>query len=149
MLALARRSPCPGDSPAAPIRDGTDNPRRPQGRVPADRSALPDRFRCGVVAASGVRYTVTHRVAAGRVADVIAAVNFARDNNLLVAVRGGGHNAAGHATCDDGIVIDLTPMKGIRVDPAGRTAQVQGGATWIELDRETQAFGLATTGGTV
>src|SRR5256712_10340672 len=51
-------------------------------------------------------------------ADVIAAVNFARANNLVVAVRGGGHNAAGYATCDDGIVIDLTPMKGIRVDPA-------------------------------
>ncbi len=83
------------------------------------------------------------------VADVISAVNFARDNSLLVAVRGGGHNAAGHATCDGGIVIDLTPMKGIRVDPTTRTAHVQGGVTWAELDRETQAFGLATTGGTV
>jgi FAD/FMN-containing dehydrogenase len=83
------------------------------------------------------------------VADVIAAVNFARDNDLLVAVRGGGHNAAGHATCDGGIVIDLSLLKGIRVDPTTRTAQVQPGVTWAELDRETQAFGLATTGGTV
>src|SRR5436305_2080652 len=57
------------------------------------------------------------------VADVIEAVNFGRENKLIIAVRGGGHNAAGHATCDEGIVIDLTPMKGIRVDPAGRTAQ--------------------------
>jgi FAD/FMN-containing dehydrogenase len=64
-------------------------------------------------------------------------------------VRGGGHNAAGHATCDDGLIIDLSLMKGIRVDPATRTAQVQPGVTWAELDRETQAFGLATTGGTV
>src|SRR5919198_1343036 len=83
------------------------------------------------------------------VADVIEAVNFARGNDLLVAVRGGAHSAAGHATCDSGIVIDLTPMKGIRVDPTGRIAQVQPGVTWAELDRETQAFGLATTGGTV
>ncbi|HLZ68620.1 MAG TPA: FAD-binding oxidoreductase [Dehalococcoidia bacterium] len=83
------------------------------------------------------------------VADVIAAVNFARENQLLVAVRGGGHNAAGYATCDDGIVIDLSGMKAVRVDPAARTAFVQGGATWADFDRETQVFGLATTGGTV
>ncbi|HZQ36368.1 MAG TPA: FAD-binding oxidoreductase [Dehalococcoidia bacterium] len=83
------------------------------------------------------------------VADVVAAVNFARDNGLVVAVRGGGHNAAGYGTCDDGIVIDLSPMKGVRVDPAARTAFVQGGATWADFDRETQVFGLATTGGTV
>jgi FAD/FMN-containing dehydrogenase len=83
------------------------------------------------------------------VADVVAAVNFARENDLLVAVRGGGHNAAGHATCDGGIVIDLSLLKGIRVDPTTRIAQVQPGVTWAELDRETQAFGLATTGGTV
>jgi FAD/FMN-containing dehydrogenase len=83
------------------------------------------------------------------VADVIAAVNFARENQLLVAVRGGGHNAAGHGTCDGGIVIDLRPMKGIRVDPLRRIATVEPGCTWAELDHETLAFGLATTGGTV
>jgi FAD/FMN-containing dehydrogenase len=83
------------------------------------------------------------------VADVIDAVNFAREQGLLVAVRGGAHSAAGHATCDGGIVIDLTPMKGVRVDPVARTVRAQGGLTWGELDRETQAFGLATTGGTV
>jgi len=83
------------------------------------------------------------------VADVVAAVNFARDHGLVVAVRGGAHSAAGHATCDGGVVIDLTPMKGIRVDPGIRAAHVQAGVTWDELDRETQLFGLATTGGTV
>lgn len=83
------------------------------------------------------------------VADVIAAVKFAREHDLLVAVRGGGHNVAGHATCDGGLVIDLSPMKGIHVDPDKRIALVQGGVTWGELDRETQVFGLAAPGGVV
>ena len=82
------------------------------------------------------------------VADVLTAVRFARAHNLLVAVRGGGHNVAGHATCDGGLVIDLSPMKGIWVDPTRRTVRAQSGVTWGELDRETQVFGLATTGGT-
>ncbi len=83
------------------------------------------------------------------VADVIAAVHFARERGLRVAVRGGGHNVAGNALCDDGIVIDLSGMRAIRVDPARRTARAEPGATYREFDRETQAFGLATTGGTV
>ncbi len=83
------------------------------------------------------------------VADVMQAVQIARTHDLPVAVRGGGHSAAGHATCEGGLVIDLSPMKGIRVDPAGRTVRAQGGVLWRELDGETQAFGLATTGGTV
>ena len=83
------------------------------------------------------------------VADVVEAVNFARAHDLLVAVRCGTHNAAGHATCDGGLVIDLTPMKGIRVDPAQRRAHAQGGVVWGEFDRETQVYGLATTGGPV
>src|SRR5829696_769737 len=83
------------------------------------------------------------------VADVIAAVKFAKDNGLLVAVRGGGHSYPGHSVCDGGIVIDLSKMKGIRVDPEARTARVQPGALWGELDHETQAVGLATTGGFV
>lgn len=82
-------------------------------------------------------------------ADVVAAVNFAREQNLLVAVRGGGHNAAGNATCDDGLVIDLSLMRGVHVDPKRRTVRAQGGATWGDLDRETQLFGLATPGGAV
>ena len=83
------------------------------------------------------------------VADVIDAVNFSRENNLLVSIRGGAHSAAGHGTCDGGIVIDLTLMKGINVDPEKRTAQAGAGVLWGALDRETQAFGLATTGGTI
>ena len=83
------------------------------------------------------------------VADVINAVNFARTHNLLVAVRGGGHSVAGQAVCEDGLMIDLSPMKGLRVDVATRTVRAEAGLTWAEFDRETQAFGLATTGGTV
>src|SRR5262249_59971283 len=80
---------------------------------------------------------------------VVRAVNFARDNRLLVAVRGGGHSIPGHSVCDGGLVIDLSAMKGIHVDLAARTAQAQPGVKWIEFDHETQAFGLATSGGTV
>jgi FAD/FMN-containing dehydrogenase len=83
------------------------------------------------------------------VADVQHAVNFARSLGLLVSVRGGGHSAPGYGTNDGGLVIDLSPMKAIRVDPEARTAHAQGGALWRDLDHETQAFGLATTGGTV
>ena len=81
-------------------------------------------------------------------ADVIRAVSFARDNRLAVAVRGGGHSFPGHSVCDGGLVIDLSAMKAIRVDLRKRTARAQAGVKWIELDHETQAFGLATTGGT-
>jgi len=84
-----------------------------------------------------------------RVADVVAAVNFARENELLVAVRGGGHNVAGKALCDDGIVIDLSGMKGIHVDSKNHTARVQGGATLGDLDRETHVFGLAVPAGVI
>jgi len=80
-------------------------------------------------------------------ADVIAAVNFARDNRLTLSIRGGSHNVAGFAVCDDGLVIDLSRMKGIRVDPVRRTVRAQGGCTWGDLDHATHAFGLATTGG--
>jgi FAD/FMN-containing dehydrogenase len=82
-------------------------------------------------------------------ADVIATVNFARDEQLPLAVRGGGHSAAGTSVCDHGLMLDLSLMKGIRVDPARRTVRAQAGMTWGEFDRETQAFGLATTGGVV
>jgi FAD/FMN-containing dehydrogenase len=76
-------------------------------------------------------------------------VRFARDHDLEIAIRGGGHNVAGTAVCDDGIVIDLSAMRAVRVDPADRRAWVQGGALWGDVDRETQAHGLATTGGIV
>ena len=83
------------------------------------------------------------------VADVIHAVNFARTNDLVVSVRGGGHNVSGNAITDGGLMIDLSPMKGVRVDPEGKTARAEPGVTWGEFDHETQAFGLATTGGLV
>src|SRR5436190_1823282 len=71
------------------------------------------------------------------VADVVAAVNFGRTNNLLTAVRGGGHNVGGRALCDDGLVIDLSRMRAVYADPANRTVRVQGGATLGDVDRET------------
>jgi FAD/FMN-containing dehydrogenase len=82
-------------------------------------------------------------------ADVQRAVEFAHLHGLLVSVRGGGHSAPGYGTNDGGLVIDMSPMKGIRVDPQSRTVRAEGGVLWRELDRETQVFGLATTGGTV
>lgn len=83
------------------------------------------------------------------VADVMAAVRFARDNGLPLAIRGGGHSVPGYGVCEGGVVVDLSPMKGVWVDPEARTARAQAGLTWGELDRETQQFGLAVTGGRV
>jgi FAD/FMN-containing dehydrogenase len=82
-------------------------------------------------------------------ADIVDAVNFARTHGLELAVRGGGHNVAGRAVCDDGLMLDMSLMKGIHVDPIRRTARAQGGVTWREFNRETQAHGLATTGGVI
>ena len=82
-------------------------------------------------------------------ADVVDAVNFARERNLVVAVRGGGHSVAGLSSCDGGMVIDLTRMRAVSVDPISRRASVQGGAVWADVDRETQAFGLVVPGGVV
>jgi FAD/FMN-containing dehydrogenase len=82
-------------------------------------------------------------------ADVIQSVHLARTLRLPLAIRGGGHNIAGRCVCDDGVVIDFADMKGIRVDPITMTARAEPGLRWTEFDRETQAFGLATTGGTI
>ena len=83
------------------------------------------------------------------VADVIAAVDFAREHDLPIAIRGGGHSAPGFGTCEGGFVLDLSEMNGIRVDPEARTARVEGGATWGDVDHATHAFGLATVSGII
>ncbi|MDM0052240.1 FAD-binding oxidoreductase [Variovorax sp. J22R115] len=83
------------------------------------------------------------------VADVIASVNFARDNQLLLAVRGGGHNGGGLGTCDDGLVIDLSRLRGVRVDPKAHTVRAEGGCTWGDVDHATHAFGMATPAGII
>ncbi len=83
------------------------------------------------------------------VADVIASVKFARQHGIVASVHGTGHNVAGISLCDDGIVIDLSPMKGIHVDPAARAVRVEPGCTWVEVNHELQTFGLAATGGYV
>jgi len=123
---------------------------------------LRTRLRGGVLTASDTEYDAARAIWNGMidkrpsiiarcagVADVIEAVKFGRKHDLLIAIRGGGHSAAGLALCDEGLVIDLTGMKGARVDPGARTVQAQAGMVWSELDVETQAFGLAVTGGTV
>src|SRR3954465_9487257 len=83
------------------------------------------------------------------VADVIAAVNFGRQNEIRVSIRGGGHNAGGLGVCDDGLVIDLSLMKYVHVDPAARTVRAGGGSTWGEIDHATHAFGLAVPSGII
>jgi FAD binding domain-containing protein/berberine-like enzyme len=83
------------------------------------------------------------------VADVITTVNFARENNLLLAIRGGGHNGAGLAICDDGLVLDLSRLKGMRIDPEKRTALVESGCVWGDVDHATHAFGLAVPSGVI
>ena len=83
------------------------------------------------------------------VADVMTAVHFGRDNNLLVAIRGGGHNGPGLGSCDDGLVIDLSAMKGLRVDPENRTVRVGPGHTQGDMDHASHAFGLAVPAGIV
>ena len=83
------------------------------------------------------------------VADVISAVNFGRDNDLLIAIRGGGHNGPGLGSCDDGLVIDLSPMKGVRVDPTSRTVRGGPGCTQGDVDHATHVFGLAVPAGIV
>jgi hypothetical protein len=128
----------------------------------ADIASLRSNMRGELVVAGDARYDEARRVWNGNVdrrpglivrctgaADVQQAVNFARSFSLLVSVRGGGHSAPGYGTNEGGLVIDLSPMKGIRVDPDARTVSAQGGVLWRELDHETQAYGLATTGGTV
>ncbi|MSP01184.1 MAG: FAD-binding oxidoreductase [Acetobacteraceae bacterium] len=125
-------------------------------------SGLRDKIRGRVVLAGDTDYEAARRVWNGNVdrrpaliarcagiADVQNAVRFASTHGLLVSVRGGGHSAPGYGTNDGGMVIDLSPMKAVNVDPARRVARAEGGVLWGEFDAETQVHGLATTGGTV
>jgi len=129
----------------------------PLGAVAAFR----ERLRGRLVAPQDAGYDAARKVWNGRIDrrpalvafcadqdEVAAAVRFAREHDILVSVRGGGHSCAGTAVCDDALVIDLSPMKTIKVDAAARSARAQGGVLWGELDRATQAFGLAVPGGT-
>lgn len=128
----------------------------------ASISELRDRVRARVVTADDPGYDEARAVHNGmfdrrpaaivqaeQVADVIAAVNYARDNGLELAVRGGGHSAPGFGTTDGGVVIDLKQMRHVHVDPRTRTARAGGGATWGDFNYATHAYGLATTGGIV
>ncbi len=83
------------------------------------------------------------------IADVIAAVNFGRENGLLVSIRGGGHNAGGLGVCDDGLVIDLSLIRYVHIDPVSRTVRVGGGSTWGDVDHATHAFSLAVPSGII
>src|SRR5712691_8294963 len=83
------------------------------------------------------------------VADVITAVRFGREQDLRVSIRGGGHNAGGLGVCDDGLVIDLSPIQYVHVDPASRTVRVGAGCTWGDVDHATHVFGLATPSGVI
>src|SRR5499433_3617882 len=124
-------------------------------------AALRERLRGRLVSPDDTGYDTARKVWNGRIdrrpslvafcaddKEVVVALRFAREHELLVPVRGGGHSCAGTAVCDDGLVIDLSLMKAIEVDAAARTVQAQGGVLWGELDRATQAFGLAVPGGT-
>ncbi len=123
-------------------------------------SFLKNSLRGRLIAPQDVEYETSRRIYNGMIdkhpaliarcldeADVIAAVNYARENNLLVAIRGGGHNGAGLGVCDNGLVIDLSFMKGTHVDPVERTVRVQGGCTLGDVDHATHAFGMAVPTG--
>jgi FAD/FMN-containing dehydrogenase len=125
-------------------------------------ASLQNSLRGGLILAGDPTYENARRVWNGNVdrrpamiarcantADVKSAVTFASSNGLLISVRGGGHSAPGYGTNDGGMVIDLSPMKAIQVNPAGRSARAEGGVLWREFDEATQVHGLATTGGTV
>ena len=125
-------------------------------------AALAERIAGEVIAPGDVRYDGARSIWNGMIdkrpaliarcegaADVATALRFAAEHDLALAVRGGGHNVAGTALVDDGLVIDLSAMRDVRMDPSGRTVHVQGGATWADVDRVTAPLGLAAPGGVV
>lgn len=130
--------------------------------APADIGHLRARFRGALLRPGEEGYEEARRIWNGAIDrhpaliarcagadDVVEAVRFARECELLVSVRGGGHAVAGYAVCDGGLMIDLSSMKSVRIDPKARTARAAGGLIWSELDRATQPHGLATTGGVI
>lgn len=161
-----RRIRTDGARPQDPPKPAMDNPRAAAGRTAGDRlqgasSPIPA-FDGEVLTPADPDWDSARRIWNGAIDrspaliarctgpdDVAAAVTFARSRDLPLTVRGGGHGVSGASLCDDGIVIDLSPMKEISVDPATRTARAGAGLTWGEFDAATQAFGLATTGGVV
>jgi FAD/FMN-containing dehydrogenase len=125
-------------------------------------NALKSRLRGDLIGPNDARYDEARKVYNGMIdrrpaliamcantADVISCVNFARDNDVRLAIRCGGHNAGGLGVCDDGLVIDMSRMKGVRVDPKSRTVRVDGGCTWGDVDHVTHAFGMATPSGII
>jgi FAD/FMN-containing dehydrogenase len=131
-----------------PAEDGLSDLRRAlAGTVLGPDSAEYDRARRCFNALVDRRPAVIARCLGAD--DVAVAFDFARTHRLEVAVRGGGHNPAGHCVCDDGLVIDLSAMRGVELDPTARIARASGGATWLDFDSATQAFGLVTPGGVV
>ena len=140
------------------MRDTTANPIPDEGAIATFKAGLRgELIRPGDDAYDGARKVwngmIDRRPAliarCAGVTDVIAAVNFAREQGLPVAIRGGSHNVTGNAVCDAGVVIDLSNMKGIRVDPEKRTVRAEGGCTWGDLDHATHVFGLAAPGGII
>ena len=130
--------------------------------LPPLSAALADRLRGPVVGPDDASYDDSRAVYNGMIdkrpgliayctdeADVIAAIEFAHEHDLLVAVRGGGHNGGGLGTCDDGLVIDLSRMRGVRYDPESETVRVQGGCTWADVDHATHAYGRAVPSGII
>src|SRR5215467_267292 len=135
--------------------------KMPRPIRPSAVAAFREQLRGRLVSPDDTRYDAARKVWNGRIdrrpslvafcadeKEVVVALRFAREHELLVAVRGGGHSCAGTAVCDDGFVIDLSLMKAIEVDAAAHSAHAQSGVLWGELDRATQAFGLAVPGGT-
>ena len=125
-------------------------------------NALRERLSGETLAPGDAEYDLARRIQNGMIdrrpaliarcrgtADVQAAVRFGREHGLEIAIRGGGHNVAGNAVCDGGLMIDLSAMRGVHVDPRARRARAQGGATWADYNRETQLHGLASTGGMI
>jgi FAD/FMN-containing dehydrogenase len=135
------------DSQATSLSPAVINELRTEIRGQVLQSGDPGYDRARTIWNAGIDRRPGVIISCVSVADVIVAVRFARRHDVVVSVRGGGHNVAGNAVCDGGVMIDLSQMKAVRVDPVRQIARAEPGLTWGELDHETQAFSLATPGG--